>query len=241
MNNDMMSESDQTTPGHIYTWPGHWMRTVFRLLFPALLLAVIPGCNYFILLGYLIGGPPQLEPLFEKETQKSFTDRNVRVAVVCYAPDDLTKFHDNIDQMLAWRLATLLHSNHIETVSPDAIQGWMANNPDWDSAVDVGAEFDVNYVVYVDMSEFSLYEQDSTSLFRGRCEAIVSVYEMETDGDGKRIFTKDVSSVFPTQVPRSASDVSYETFRNEYFFRLADEIGRLFYPYGNGDDIINAT
>lgn len=211
------------------------------LLFSLLLLLTIPGCNYFILLGYLIGGPPQLEPLFEKETNKSFTDRNVRVAVVCYAPDDLTKFHDNIDQMLSFRLAMLLHENHIDTVSPDAIQAWMANNPDWDNAVDVGSDFDVNYVVYVDISEFSLYEFPTTSLFRGRCEAIVSVYEMETDGDGKRIFTKDLSSVFPTQVPRSASEVSYETFRNEYFFRLADEIGRLFYPYGSGDDIINAT
>lgn len=214
----------------------------FRWLLPALVLLLLPGCNYFILLGYLIGGPPQLEPLFEKETRKSFTDRDTRIAVVCYAPDDLTKFHDNIDQMLAWRLATLLHANHIDTVSPDAIRAWMANNPDWDSAVDVGAEFDVNYVVYVDIGEFSLYEHDSrASLFRGRCEAIVSVYEMETDGDGKRIFTKDVSSVFPTQVPRSASEVSYETFRNEYFWRLGEEIGRLFYPYGNGDDIVNAT
>ena len=237
----MKSEEINDAPMHIYAWPRLWTGFPLRLMISLFLLVSVPGCNYFILLGYLIGGPPQLEPLFEKETQKSFTDRNVRVAVVAYAPDELTKFHDNIDQMLSWRLATLLHRNHIDVVSPDAIQAWMANNPDWDSAVDVGAEFDVNYVVYVDMSSFSLYEQDSTSLFRGRCESIVSVYEMETDGDGKRIFTKDVSSVFPTQVPRSASDVSYDTFRNEYFFRLADEIGRLFYPYGNGDDIVNAT
>ncbi len=216
-------------------------RLFAQVMLPMFLLLTIPGCNYFILLGYLIGGPPQIQPLFEKETQKSFTDRNVRVAVVCYAPDDLRKFHDNIDQMLAWRVATLLHHNHVDVVEPDAIQAWMVNHPDWDSAVEVGAEFDVNYVVYVDMTEFSLYEQDSGSLFRGRCEAIVSVYEMKTNGDGRRIFTKDISSVFPTQVPRSAGDVSYETFRNEYFFRLAEEIGRLFYPYGNGDDIINAT
>lgn len=237
MRNVMTSNSINTaTPPSI-----RFRKAVRHLLVPALLLTIMPGCNYFILLGYLIGGPPQIQPLFEKETNKSFTDRNVRVAVVCYAPDDLRKFHDNIDQMLSWRLATLLNRNHIDVVEPDAIQAWMVNNPDWDSAVDVGAEFDVNYVVYVDMSEFSLYEQDSSSLFRGRCEAIVSVYEMDTGGDGQRIFTKDINSIFPTQVPRSASDVSYETFRNEYFFRLAEEVGRLFYPYGNGDDIINAT
>jgi len=212
-----------------------------RLLILLFALLVIPGCNYFILLGYLIGGPPQLQPLFEKETKKSFTDRNIRVAVVCYAPDDLTKFHDNIDQMLSLRLATMLHAHQIEIINPDVIQAWMINNPDWDTAAEVGAEFDVNYVVYVDITDFALYERDSTSLFRGRCDALVSVYEMKTDGSGRRIFDREVQSVFPTEVPRSASEVSYETFRNEYFFRLADEIGRLFYPYGNGDDIVNAT
>ncbi|MEZ6133236.1 MAG: hypothetical protein R3C59_31600 [Planctomycetaceae bacterium] len=213
---------------------------IAMLALASFLMLVVPGCNYFILLGYLIGGPPQLQPLFEKETKKSFTDRDVRVAVVAFAPDDLTKFHDNIDQMLSVRLSALLYKHKIEVINPDAINAWMVNNPDWDSPTEIGADFDVNFVVYVDISEFSLYEQDSTSLFRGRCEAIVSVYEMETDGDGRRIFTKNVNSVFPIQIPRSASDISYETFRHEYFFRLADEIGRLFYPYGNGDDIGHA-
>ena len=217
-------------------------KRAFRLwLVSACLLMVMPGCNYFILLGYLIGGPPQLEPLFEKETKKSFTDRDVRVAVVCYAPEELTKFHDNIDQLLMTRLSAMLYRNKIDIINPDAIMAWMVNHPDWDSPEEIGAEFDVNFVVYVDIAEFSLYEQDSTSLFRGRCDSIVSVYEMETDGDGKRIFNKEINSVFPIQVPRSASDVSYEQFRNDYFFRLADEIGRLFYPYLNGDDVVHAT
>ncbi|HIK95172.1 MAG TPA: hypothetical protein EYG03_24790 [Planctomycetes bacterium] len=230
-----MNSVDNTSPRHRIS------RRFSRVLIVLFSLLVIPGCNYFILLGYLIGGPPQLQPLFEKETKKSFTDRNIRVAVVCYAPDDLTKFHDNIDQMLASRLASMLYRHQIEIINPDVIQAWMVNNPDWDTAAEVGAEFDVNYVVYVDITDFALYERDSTSLFRGRCEALVSVYEMETDGSGRRIFDRDVQSVFPTEVPRSASEVSYETFRNEYFFRLADEIGRLFYPYGHGDDIVNAT
>lgn len=210
-------------------------------LFAGVVLLGASGCNYFILLGYLIGGPPQLQPLFEAETNQSFTDRNVKVAVVCYAQPELTKFHDNIDHALCRRLSAMLKVNHIEIVDPQQILGWIANNPEWDSPVEIGADFDCNYVVSVDITEFSLYEKESTSLFRGRCDSIVSVYEMSTDGEGDRIFTKDVQSVFPTQTPRSASDVSYDSFRNEYFFRLADEIGRLFYPHMNGDDIPHAT
>ena len=212
-----------------------------QLALAMLLLFAMPGCNYFIVLGYLIGGPPQVEPAFEKATGKSFTDRNVQVAVVCYAPDDLTKIHDNIDQMLPRRLTLLLTRNHIKTISPMEVQTWMENNPDWDNAVDIGREFDVNYVVFVDMSTYSMYEPPGHTLFRGRCEAIVSVYEMETDGDGKRIYNRELNSVYPIQVPRSAAEISYETFRNEYFNRLAEEVGRLFYPHGSGDDITSAT
>ena len=45
------------------------------------------GCNYFILLGYLIGGPPSIQPDFDKLTKESLTDKGVKVAVVCFAPD----------------------------------------------------------------------------------------------------------------------------------------------------------
>ena len=88
----------------------------------------------------------------------------------------------------------------IEVVPNDEVRTWMIQNPDWDTAAEVGAAFDVNYVIYIDVSEFSLYERDSNTLFRGRCEAIVSVYEMETDGEGKRIFSHDLNSQYPIQV-----------------------------------------
>lgn len=236
-----------SSPPRAATAPGRrfhcQLPTVLLMKFSliALLLVSIPGCNYFLLLGYLIGGPPQIEPLFEKETKKSMTDKDVRVAVVCYASDELKYQFDNLDHIIASRITNQLASKKIETVPYDEIRTWLKDNPDWDTAVEVGAEFDVNFVVYIDVSGFSLYERDSNTLFRGRCDAIVSVYEMKTDGDGKRIFSREINSVFPLQVPRSASDVSYDTFRMEYIWRLSDEIGRLFYPYLNGDDISYAA
>ncbi len=212
-----------------------------RLVLTGIMLITIPGCNYFLLLGYLIGGPPQIEPLFEKETQKSMTDKDVRVAVVCYASDELKYQFDNIDHIIANRVTNQIASKKIEVVNYAEVQTWLRDNPDWDTAVEVGAEFDVNFVIYIDVSAFSLYERDSNTLFRGRCDAIVSVYEMEADGDGKRIFSREVNSIFPIQVPRSAADVSYDTFRMEYIWRLSDEIGRMFYPYLHGDDISSAA
>ncbi len=213
-----------------------------RLGIVASLILSTSGCNYFIALGYLIGGPPQVEPMFEQVTKKSLTDKDVRVAVVCYASEDLKYEVENIDHIIAHQVTYQLSNvGKVDVVPNDEVRTWMIQNPDWDTAAEVGAAFDVNFVVYIDVSEFSLYERDSNTLFRGRCEAIVSVYEMETDGEGKRIFSHDLNSQYPIQVPRSATDVSYDTFRMEYFSRLSDEIGRLFYPHLSGDDIANAT
>ena len=62
---------------------------------------VLTGCNYFILIGYLIGGPPSIEPDFDVETNKSMTDLDVTVAVVCYAPPKLKWDFSKVDKELA--------------------------------------------------------------------------------------------------------------------------------------------
>lgn len=218
-------------------------RRLVTVLSAAVLLLTCSGCNWFILLGYLIGGPPQIQPVFEQQTKKSLTDHNVKVVVVCYAEDDLRYQYDSIDHRIAARVASLLAHNKVDVVSPDLVRLWLEENQNWDSPEEVGSHFDATFVVYVDVGHFSLYEEDSSAaLFRGRCEAIVSVYEMDAGRtSGSRIFSRDLTSVFPLQIPRSATEVSYETFSNEYFWRLGDEIGRMFYPYLNGDDIPHAT
>ncbi len=41
------------------------------LVAPCLMLA---GCNYFVILSYLIGGPPSIEPMFAQQTGKDMKD-----------------------------------------------------------------------------------------------------------------------------------------------------------------------
>ena len=217
------------------------VRRLTQLSTAIVLLTCLSGCQYLVIFGYLIGGPPQLEPSFEKETDQSFTDRGVQVAVVAYAPNELKYQYDSIDHMVAVGVGAKLKKNHVNVVNPEAIRQWLEENPDWDTPDEIGTKFDATYVVYIDISDFALYEQDSRHLFRGRADAIVTVYEMKANGEGKRIFSRDLSSEFPRLAPRSASEVSYDSFRSEYLLRLSEEIGRLFYPHGSGDDVGSGT
>lgn len=209
----------------------------------ALLLVTVAasGCRYVAVLGYLIGGPPSIEPDFDAATGKSMTEYETTVAVVCYAPKDVKLMFSEIDEELGKYVTYRLNKHHIKVVYPDMVQAWMDEHPDWDKPAEIGHAFDVNYVIYIDLHKYNLYEENSANLYRGRAEAMVSVFEMEDNGEGTKIYSEEVTSKYPLRAPKSTSEVTYSTFKKLYLSRLSEEIGRLFYEYYAGDNIPDAA
>jgi hypothetical protein len=211
-------------------------RTTVGLL-AALCAASFSGCSYVLFLGYLIGGPPSIEPDFDAQTKESMTDKDVTVAIVCYAPTDVKYSFEDIDHELAKYVAYRLHQHKIKVVSPDRIRAWLDENSDWDKPGEIGEAFKTTYVIYIDLNEFSLYEDGSANLFRGRAEAVVSVWKMEEGSDAEKIYTTEKTSKFPVHQPVATSDETYGNFKLRYLSRLSDEIGRIFYEYYTYDEI----
>ncbi|MBM81913.1 MAG: hypothetical protein CMJ78_15175 [Planctomycetaceae bacterium] len=218
-----------------------WSRFI-QLSLTALLFSVVgSGCKYVVLAGYLIGGPPSVEPDFDSQTNLSMTAKDVTVAVVCFAPDEVKFAFDSIDSEIAKYVTFRLHEKKIKVVSPDQVRAWLDENDEWMEPSEVGRALGVTYVINIDISRFTLYEENSGSLFRGRTEGIVSVHQMFQDGDGERIYSKEIISKYPLIAPRSTSETTYSTFKRQYLSRLSEDIGRLFYEYYNGDDVPDAT
>jgi hypothetical protein len=203
----------------------------------AAFLVTSSGCSYILFLGYLIGGPPTIEPDFDVQTKESMTDKDVTVAVVCYAPTDIRYSFEDIDHEVAKYVAFRLIQHKIKVISPDRVRAWLDENRDWDKPEEIGEFFKATYVVYIDLNNFSLYEDDSANLYRGRAEAVVSVWKMEGSNDAEKIYTTEKISKFPTHQPIAASDETYQNFKARYLARLSDEIGRLFYEYTTYDEI----
>ena len=211
-----------------------------QLLFGCVLMASLAGCNYFVLAGSLIGGPPSIEPDFDTATGDSMTDYGVTVAVLCYAPVELKWEHNKIDQELTKYVTRKMANKKIRVIDSDRVYAWMDKHPHWDTPAEIGEAFNTTYVVHIDLKKYTLYEENSANLYRGRAEAMVTVYKMEDDGQGDRIYSKVILSKFPLQAPKSTSEVKYSTFRRLYLTRLSEEIGRLFFEWYNGDDILDA-
>ena len=201
-----------------------FFQTVSKLALVCVLCTTLTGCNYFILIGYLIGGPPSIEPDFDAQTQKSMTGKDVTVAIVCYAPLELQYNFDGIHNDLAKYTTFQLHSHGVKVVNPE----------------ENGEAFDVTYVIHIELHKYSLYEENSSDLYRGRAEGMVTVYEMDEAGEGEKLYSKEITSFYPLRAPRATSETTFSKFKKEYLGRLSDEIGRLFYEYYNGDDFTHA-
>jgi len=199
----------------------------------------LSGCAQFVILSYLIHGPPTIEPDFDTETGKSMSKPDVTVAVVCFAPKELQWKFPQIDDQLATAVSYRLGQNHITMIHPDYVKAWTDANPDWEKASEIGKAFNATYVIEVELASFSLHEGTSTTLYRGSTEAYVHVVEMDPsgDGEGERIFTKELDFTFPTKVPRQSFDQSLPAFQKEYLSRLSERIGFLFYERFSGDMI----
>lgn len=214
-------------------------RTCRSLICWGILLAALPcltGCQYLIFAGYLLGGPPSIEPDFDAETGQSFTGKGKKVAIICYAPDKVKWDFDKIDRELSLYVSHRMTNHKIKIIDPDAVNAWIEENPDWDKPDELGEAAGADYVVFIELEEFSLYEENSSNLYRGRTKGMVSVYEME-EGSGEIIYTKDLDSKYPIHAPVATSEKSFYDFKSLYMSRLSEEIGRLFYEHFAGDDI----
>jgi hypothetical protein len=199
------------------------------------------GCQQFVILSYLLTGPPSIEPDFDAETGLSMSVPGKTVAVVCFAPTELQWKFPQIDDQVATAVAHRLGQNRIKMVHPDYVKAWTDANPDWEKADEIGKAFKADYVIEIELASFSLHEGTSTTLYRGRTEAYVHVIEMEEDGYGERIFTKEIDFAFPTRIPRESSSQPLSSFQQEYLSRLSERIGWLFYERYHGDMIPWAT
>ena len=200
------------------------------------ILCSTSGClNQIVTLGYLIGGPPTIEPDFEKATKECMTDYKVTVAVVCYAPTELQWDYEEIQHDIAKFVSLRLLSKHIQAVNPDRVRAWLDQNDTWDKPEEIGAALGVTYVIYIDLNTFNLCDEKVQDLYWAHADAVVSVTKMNEDKTGEKIYSKELTSKYPLAGPRSTTEVSFESFKKEYLSWLSEEIGWLFYEHSNGD------
>jgi hypothetical protein len=153
-----------------------------------------------------------------------------RVAVICVC-DSSTYGLDTTTESLARFLEATLrkHVDDIELVRQDEVRDWIDNN-DWDQIdfTQIGRGVDAERVLAVELSSYSL--NNGRTLFQGRANVTVSVYDI-TD-DGKLDFVKRIPEYeFPRNGGQPVTDTSRVRFEQKFLHTLSQEIANYFYDY----------
>ncbi|MBS0265170.1 MAG: hypothetical protein JSS02_24775 [Planctomycetes bacterium] len=202
---------------------------------------VLSGCQPIMMLGYLIGGPPMTEPDFHRKTKKESLSTKGKITLVyCYAPKELKWDNESVDYDLAKHVAYQLNNNKIKVVDPDRVYAWLDKNSRWNKPSEIGAAFKADYIVHIDLMDYSLFEANAQFLYRGRADCVVNVIKMDSDyKDGTVIYTHPIKSNFPINGPVDNNSMPFNEFKKRYLSFLSDQVGRLFYPTETGNDIPN--
>jgi hypothetical protein len=160
-----------------------------------------------------------------------------KVAVVCRPIASLTYSNPNVGRELAEGINLLLQQQvpKIKMIDQRKIAKWIDENT-FEEYPEVGKAMKADMVVAVDIESFSLFQ--GQTLFQGKANATVRVFDCSKTGKGKEVFRKSIpQAVYPPNMPIPASERTEAEFRREFTMELANQIARHFYAHDPHADL----
>lgn len=145
------------------------------------------GCKASALPYFLAGCPDPRRPAGEMELVVPEKAKEAKVLILVHSSvepgPDFVGADRELSGLLSRRLTEACKENdqNVTVVHPNKVQEFKNEHPDWHSMDlrDVGARFDVDYVIAFDIESLSLYEKGSSNtLYRGRAEITITLINM---------------------------------------------------------------
>lgn len=191
------------------------------------LLVPFTGCMQVLLTGaFLFKGmetPAEFEELAGSKT-----------AVVCRPLVELQYSSSDAADQVAREVGVLLRERvkKISLINSQKIEQWVDEH-EWENFAEVGKATKADFVVGIELEEFSLYQ--GQTIFQGRARVHLTVHDMKKSGDV--VYEKSLPSiVYPPSAGVPTSDWTEEQFRRQFTHVVADQIGRSFYAWDHRDD-----
>ena len=206
----------------------------------AALAAALPGCSLFVMGGKMLFGDPTETPVFEKAAGVDLTDGDHTVLVLASSPESVKVRFPEIDQEVMRRVGRKLHTEGAEVANSDRVLDWVEERGGvWSESQfgQIAEEFEVDYVIVVELDRFDWHELHSPDLLRGRSGGWIRAYGSEDGSSMGHVLAGEFESVYPTNQPESVGSVTEKVFRERYLDRLCEQAAQRFVPYRRVDTI----
>jgi hypothetical protein len=207
--------------------------------------ALVAGCNFPTAMYFLM--PEAKEPPEYKRLASDNDKKEVRVVLWTYSALDMrTEFIQSdrqLTELLARQIDQMSRENQekVKIVSPRKVEEYKNLHPDWKSLdpEQVGKYFKADYVINLEINQFSLYEPNAAEqLLRGRTHILVSVVDVNNPDDTP--LPKEFSYTYPGE-PRGGLDASEMhpiQFRNLFLEHAARRLAFYFVSHQKRDRVL---
>jgi hypothetical protein len=160
-----------------------------------------------------------------------------RVAVVCRPLATMQYRNANPAKDMGQYVSNLLKENvpKIQLVSRNEVDKWIdENESNFDDFAAIGEALKADVVVGIELESFTIY-QGSTTLYQGKADAQVAVYDIKKGGE-QVWSTRLPQVVYPPNTAVASSDMPENEFRRRFMTKLAEHVARYFYDHDSSVD-----
>ncbi|MFO0917494.1 MAG: hypothetical protein U0872_04165 [Planctomycetaceae bacterium] len=198
------------------------------------------GCSLLVMSQRLILGDDLIQSEFESFTRVDLTKGKYKLLVVCSTPDSVDRELSTLKLELIDGVTRRLRREKIPVIDSDKVANWMDEHGGLPSdPTELAKDFEADYIVWIDVQEFTLKEENSVKLLRGRALGFVHVYRVsELDGERQAmtVFNKEFTATYPPHKPISEVNRSADIFQRDFVHKVCDQLARKFYDYRPGLD-----
>jgi hypothetical protein len=196
------------------------------------------GCavNVLAIPYFLMGGEPRIQPPVKLCEKKKDTKR---VLVLAFADTGIQWGYQSVDDELTGLLVSeiLQGDKRIEVVPEQTINEWKDRNANWidRDPQTIGEHFDVDYVLFVEVTSFSLNTTRNQYLLQGHSDVLFKVWDVNKE---TLAFSDVLEKDFPSNRSVELQNVSSEEqFRRLFLRRIARELSWYIVPHQAADEI----
>ncbi len=217
----------QVTIGPRSAWP--------LMLIGAVLLS---GCSLGVMAGMMLRGEPTVPSQFRAMTGTDLSKGEHKIVIICSTPTSVDADLSSLNLDLIDGITRRMKIQGVKVINPDEVAKWIDDNGGViTDPSEMARAFDAEYVAWIDIYGFSLREENSPKLLRGRATGFIRVYQVE-EVAGERTalaaFNTEFNTTFPQHSPVSETGRSALTFQKEFIDRICEELSEKFYDHRPG-------
>lgn len=240
---------------------GRLGRRWFTLVLVTMLLLSTTGCQIVIGVLMILQGLPKQDSDFRTKTGLNIEDKNKKVVVLCTSPEKAKQEHVALDMEIIQEVSRTLRANGVNVIEPNEILTWIDDHGGElleSDMLEIGQKFNVDYLIQIQLDQYSITDPGSPGLFRGNVSAKVRVWARdskvakkddkkaksksksndskakETDFASqplKLIYTRPYTNTYPAHQPISQDNESSTVFGKKFQTRVGLSIAQLFYDH----------